>query len=82
MRSGRTFWDELVWHYERGAEEARAFEARWAALRGRVDAERHQAVLAKLHQQAADAAQWRDGILRYFRAQWAGPIPAVSSSAP
>jgi len=52
LRSGRTLWDELVAHYTRGADEARAFEERWVGLRGKVDAERHQAVLAKLHQQA------------------------------
>ena len=47
MGSGRTLWDELVRHYERGAEEARGFEERWTALRGRVDAERHRAVLGE-----------------------------------
>jgi alpha-glucuronidase len=67
MRSGRTLWDELVWHYARGADEARVFEARWAALRARVDAERHQAVLARLHRQAVEAAEWRDRIVGYFR---------------
>src|SRR6185503_7752497 len=66
MRSGRTLWDELVAHYAHGADEARAFEERWEGLRGKVDAERHQAVLAKLHQQAVEAAQWRDKIVGYF----------------
>ena len=80
MRSGRTLWDELVWHYTRGAGEARAFEERWTALRGRVDTERHQAVLAKLHRQAAEAAQWRDKIVGYFRARREGP--AASPPAP
>ena len=80
MRSGRTLWDELVWHYTRGAGEARAFEERWTALRGRVDTERHQAVLAKLHRQAAEAAQWRDKIVGYFRARREGP--AASPAAP
>ena len=62
LRSGRALWDELVAHYAHGAEEVRAFEERWAGLGGKVDAERHQAVLAKLHQQALEAAQWRDKI--------------------
>jgi alpha-glucuronidase len=77
MASGRTLWDELVRHYERGAEEARAFEERWTALRGRVDDERHRAVLAKLHRQAVEAAQWRDEILGYFRTRRAQPTPAA-----
>jgi alpha-glucuronidase len=67
LHSGRTLWDELVRHYNQGADDARRMETRWAALRGKVDEERYQAVLAKLKQQAADAAAWRDKILRYFQ---------------
>ena len=64
MGSGRTLWEELVRHYRRGAEEARALEERWTALRGKVDAERHRAVLAKLQRQADDAGAWRDEVPR------------------
>jgi len=80
MRSGRTLWDELVWHYTHGADGARAFEERWTALRGRVDAERHQAVLAKLHRQSLEAAQWRDRILRYFQTRSGRPLPAAATA--
>ncbi|HEU0107536.1 MAG TPA: alpha-glucuronidase family glycosyl hydrolase [Vicinamibacteria bacterium] len=80
MRSGRTLWDELVSHYTRGAEEARAFEERWTALRGRVDAERHQAVLAKLQRQSLEAAQWRDRILRYFQTRSGRALPAAAAA--
>jgi len=38
----------------------------WDSLRGRVDDDRHRAVLAKLRLQAADAAAWRDKCLAYF----------------
>ena len=60
MKSGRTLWDELVLTYSRGAEEAKGLETRWTTLRGKVDEERYQAVLAKLHRQSDDAAAWRD----------------------
>jgi len=43
-------------------------EESWGGLRGRIDAERHQAVLLKLRRQAEDAAAWRDKCLGYFRA--------------
>src|SRR6185503_825316 len=81
MRSGRTLWDELVAHYAHGADEARGFEERWQGLRGKVDAERHQAVLAKLHQQAVEAAQWRDRIVGYFRTR-RETAPAGPPAAP
>ena len=68
MKSGRTLWDELVLTYRRGAEEAKGLETRWTALRGKVDEERYQAVLAKLQRQSADAVAWSDKCIRYFEA--------------
>jgi alpha-glucuronidase len=38
----------------------------WESLRGKVDDDRHRAVLAKLRTQAAEAAAWRDKSLTYF----------------
>jgi alpha-glucuronidase len=67
LRSGRSLWQELVFHYTHGAEVAHSFEMRWQSLRGKVDAERYEAVLAKLRQQSTDAAAWRDKCLRYFQ---------------
>ena len=78
MKSGRTLWDELVHEYSEGAEGARDLETRWTSLRGKIDGERHQAVLEKLHIQAEEAAAWRDKCLRYF-GQFSG-TPAARSS--
>jgi alpha-glucuronidase len=69
MKSGRTLWEELVRSYSRGADEAKALETQWTTMRGKVDAERYQAVLAKLHHQTEDAAAWRDKCVRYFQAR-------------
>jgi alpha-glucuronidase len=66
MKSGRQLWDELVFTYNRGADEAKALEARWTTLRGKIDDDRYQAVLARLRRQSDDAAAWRDKCLRYF----------------
>jgi alpha-glucuronidase len=67
LASGQTLWDALVRHYTRGAEQVRRMESRWAALQGKVDEDRYQAVLAKLRRQAVDAASWSDRNLRYFQ---------------
>jgi len=67
LASGGTLWDGLVRHYRRGAEAAGQMVATWESLRGKVDEERHRAVLAKLRVQASDAAAWRDRCLRYFQ---------------
>jgi alpha-glucuronidase len=75
LRSGRTLWEGLVFHYTRGAREAARLESRWQTLRGKVDEERFLAVAAKLRRQAEDAAAWRDKCLRYFQGFSKGPIP-------
>jgi alpha-glucuronidase len=75
LKSGRPLWVELVNHYRQGTLKARGLEQRWAALEGRVDRERHQAVAAKLRQQSADAAAWRDKCLGYFQGFSRRPLP-------
>jgi alpha-glucuronidase len=67
LASGRTVWEEIVRLYDLGVEEAQGFVKTWTSLKGSVDAERYQAVLAKLERQAADAAAWRDHCVSYFR---------------
>lgn len=48
-------------------------------LQGKVDDERHRAVLGKLRQQAEDAAGWRDKCLRYFQRSSKRPIPGAQA---
>jgi alpha-glucuronidase len=67
LASGRTIWAELVRLYTLGADQARDLERRWVSLRGRIDSERFDAVLARLQRQTADAAAWRDKCLAYFQ---------------
>jgi len=81
LRSGRTLWEELVARYTGGAARARAMADDWKALAGMVDQERHQAVLARIQKQAADAAAWRDHILKYFQ-QFSGRPVTGQLAAP
>jgi alpha-glucuronidase len=66
LKSGQTLWEALVAAYHRGADEVRDFVRQWQTLRGRIDQERFEAVLARLTRQAEDAAAWRDKCVRYF----------------
>ena len=80
LASGRTLWDGLVRHYSRGRRAgARDGDARGQRCAGKVDDERHRAVLAKLRTQAAEAAAWRDKSLALLpavqRAAAGGPQP-------
>ncbi|MBP8961717.1 MAG: alpha-glucuronidase [Opitutaceae bacterium] len=76
LASGRTLWDELGLHYQRGVDEVRAWQAGWATLAGHIDSERHAHVASLLARQERDARFWRDGCLRYFQVFAKRPLPA------
>jgi alpha-glucuronidase len=76
MRSGRTLWDELALHYQRGVDWVRATQKEWDALAGVIDPERHAAVKRKLEIQERDAVAWRDACLLYFQTFSKRPLPA------
>jgi alpha-glucuronidase len=76
LRSGRTLWDELALHYQRGVDWVRAARRQWDALAGVIDSERHAEVAKKLAIQERDAIHWRDACLLYFQTFSKRPLPA------
>jgi alpha-glucuronidase len=76
LRSGRTLWNELALHYQRGVDWVRAARRSWDSLAGVIDAERHAAVARKLEIQERDAVWWRDACLLYFQTFSKRPLPA------
>jgi alpha-glucuronidase len=75
LRSGRTLWDELALHYQRGVDWVRATRKSWDALAAVIDAERHAEVAKKLAIQERDAVWWRDAVLLYFQTFSKRPLP-------
>jgi alpha-glucuronidase len=75
MRSGRTLWDELALHYQRGVDWVRGARRQWDTLAGRIDAQRHADVAERLAIQERDAAWWRDAALLYFQTFSHRPLP-------
>jgi alpha-glucuronidase len=75
MKSGRTLWDELTLHYQRGVDWVRSTRATWAKLGGAIDPERHAAIARKLAIQERDAIWWRDACLLYFQTFAKRPLP-------
>jgi alpha-glucuronidase len=67
MKSGRTLWDEMALHYQRGVDWVRATRATWMGLASAIDPERHAAISKKLAIQERDAICWRDACLLYFQ---------------
>ena len=76
MKSGRTLWDELALHYQRGVDWVRTTKATWAELAPAIDPETHAAVTKKLAIQERDAIWWRDACLVYFQTFAKRPLPA------
>ena len=78
MKSGKTLWEELCANYYQGAAEAAALGAAWATLSDKIDAARHRNVADRLVIQIADAAKWRDQILKYFQQFSGQPIDGAA----
>ncbi len=75
LRSGRTLWEELVAHYDRGVAEVAAMRADWATLEPYVDAERFAKTTQLLEIQAREARWWRDACIAYFKSQSGLDLP-------
>jgi alpha-glucuronidase len=76
MKSGKTLWDELALHYQRGVDWVRLTRKKWDSLTNVIDPERHEAVSRKLEIQERDAVWWRDACLLYFQGFSKRPLPA------
>jgi alpha-glucuronidase len=75
MASGRTLWEELVAHYDRGVAETAAMQAQWEQIRPLVDTRRAENVAQRLARQHAEAQWWRDACLTYFQHVSGLPLP-------
>jgi len=76
MRSGRTLWDEIALHYQKGVESVRSWQTTWAGLQGAIDPQLHAHVSALLRIQEQEARRWRDACLLYFQTFAKRPLPA------
>jgi alpha-glucuronidase len=78
MASGRTLWDELIAHYDRGVAEVGTMQRDWAVLAPYVDAERFAKTTAFLAIQRREAMWWRDASIAWFQSLSNRPLPAGS----
>lgn len=76
LQSGRTLWDELCLHYERGVLAAEDYRRRWQEAAPYIEPALHADVAERLRTQAGDAPWWKDACLQYFREFSRLPYPA------
>lgn len=67
MKSGRSLWDELCYHYDRGVQQVRNFQKIWDKAENYVDTQRFHEIQSALKIQARDAVWWKDACLLYFQ---------------
>lgn len=75
MKSGRTLWDEICYHYDKGVQQVREFQKIWDKVQPYVDSVRFTAVQEKLRSQSTNAVLWKDACLLYFQQFSRMPIP-------
>jgi alpha-glucuronidase len=75
MKSGRTLWDELVLHYDRGIDSVRQMRRTWNSMKPYIDAERWSQEAAFLAIQEKEAQWWRDASIAYFETFSHMPMP-------
>ncbi len=66
MKNGKTLWQNLQVHYDRGVSEVARYCDVWQQMRPYVDAARWQHVADLLDTQLDNAREWRNVCLNYF----------------
>lgn len=76
MKSGKTLWEELCYHYDLGAKQIAQTQQQWNSLEGTMDAERFKQVQALLKIQYKTARLWRGSCVLYFQTFSKRPLPS------
>lgn len=76
MKSGRTLWEELCYHYYTGAEQVKQMQQTWKQVKPFVDKERFEQVIQLLAIQHSEAVWWRNACLLYFQTFSRQAIPS------
>jgi alpha-glucuronidase len=66
LKSGKTVIQHIYDSHYDGARDAAGLAQQWESLKGKIDDERHQAVLKRLVYQAGHAQLWRDAVCTWF----------------
>ena len=76
LASGRTLWDEICLHYDRGIQTVEGFRKTWQELKPYVSPALWEETDRKLTIQASDGRWWRDANVGYFQTFSGRPVPA------
>jgi alpha-glucuronidase len=66
LHSGKTVIQHFYDAHYAGAETAQTFPVLWSSLQGKIDPQRYEDVLFRLHFQAGHSIVWRDAINEFY----------------
>ena len=66
LKSGKTVIQHMYDAHYAGAKTAQGFPLAWERVKGKIDNERYEEVLAHLNYQAGHAVVWREAINRFY----------------
>lgn len=75
MKSGKTLWEEICYHYYKGVDGVKETIKIWNLLKNKIDNERFEHVRMLLNIQLKEAVWWRNACVLYFQTFSKRPIP-------
>lgn len=75
MKSGKTLWEEICYHYYKGVDEVKETIKIWNLLKNKIDNEQFEHVKMLLNIQLKEAIWWRNACVLYFQTFSKRPIP-------
>ena len=75
MKSGKTLWDEICYHYYKGVDGVREMQKIWNSLKGKIDEEEWNDEQMYLKIEEKEAVWWRNACVLYFQTFSKMPIP-------
>jgi alpha-glucuronidase len=82
MKSGNTFWEELVYKYDSGVKSVIDMKTIWTKSKNLTDEEIYKHVESHLQIQLREAQWWRDACLAYFQSLNKLPFPSNTIPPP
>ncbi len=75
LKDGKTLWNGLAYHYDRGVKSVREMQQTWKSIESEIDPERWDHVNQLLAIQETEAVWWRNACLLYFQTFSKLPFP-------
>lgn len=67
MENGKTLWDNIALHYQKGVEQVEDMQTTWSDMKPYVNEEEFEKTSMLLNIQLKEAKWWRDACLSYFQ---------------